>query len=277
MRRFAPLVAAALALACVNNNAGEAVAHESGTPTPAADAAPNREPSATPDEAAPPELPAVEGIHYLEIVTADAAADAELPMIVAIHGLGDTPEGFSALLADFDQPARVIFPRALEPHPPGWSWFPLRARDPDVEAVAEGIAKAADALAPAIAALAEQRPTRGKPIVTGFSQGGILSFTIAVRHGDLIAAAFPVGGWLPPPLMPDADVDPSAAPPMLAFHGDADKAVQYPPTQQAVDALAKAGFAAELRTYEGIGHAIPPHMHADLMDALRQAIANVED
>ncbi|MFO7565984.1 MAG: alpha/beta fold hydrolase, partial [Enhygromyxa sp.] len=200
--------------------------------------APVSPPSAEP---AAEELPAVAGVHYLELVTAGADPSAELPMLVAIHGLGDSPEGFSSLLEGFDRPVRVILPRALDPHEPGWSWFPIRARDKDVEKLAAGIERAADALAPAIAELAEQRPTLGKPIVTGFSQGGMLAFCLAVHHGELFSAAFPLGGWLPPPLWPKSaaagDAPPSAppsAPPIIAFHGDEDRAVKFEPTEEAV-------------------------------------------
>jgi phospholipase/carboxylesterase len=223
-------------------------------------------------ELAPETLPVVAGVHYLERVTADADPNAALPMIVAIHGLGDSPEGFASLLEGFDQPARVILPRALDAHEPGWSWFPIRARDNDVDKLAAGIEQAANALAPAIAELTRQRPTVGKPIVTGFSQGGMLSFALAVHHGELFSAALPVGGWLPPPLWPKSAPGPDT-PPIVAFHGDNDRAVAYEPTEAAVVHLQKSGYRVELNTYVGIGHAIPPDMREDLFDSLRDALA----
>jgi phospholipase/carboxylesterase len=219
-----------------------------------------------------PELLEVAGVHYLELVTGGADPSAELPMIIAIHGLGDSPEGFSGLLASFDQPARVILPRALAPYESGWSWFPIRARDNDVEGLSAGIERAASVLAKAIPELVEQRPTKGKPIVTGFSQGGMLSFCLAVHHGELFSAAFPVGGWLPPPLWPKPGADVSLAPPIVAFHGDEDVAVKLEPTQQAVVNLQRAGYRVELNTYTGVGHAITEDMHGDLFDGLREAL-----
>lgn len=223
------------------------------------------------------ELPAVAGVHYLEFVTAGADPNATLPMIVAIHGLGDSPEGFRDLLARFDRPARVILPQGLDPvEGGGWSWFPIRARDPDVEGLAKGIERAADTLARAIAELSEQRPTQGKPVVTGFSQGGMLAFTLAVHHGELLSAAFPVGGWLPPPLMPGPDADPKAAAPIVAFHGDADKAVKFEPTAAAVLGLQRAGYRVTLNEYAEVGHMISADMHAELLRNLRQTLATFE-
>jgi phospholipase/carboxylesterase len=216
------------------------------------------------------ELPLVGEIHYLEIVTGGADPESSLPMIIALHGLGDSPQGFRAVLEEFDRPARVILPRALDVHEEGWSWFPIRARDNDIEALARGIDHAADVLAPAIAELTQQRPTIGKPIVTGFSQGGMLSFALAVEHGELFAAALPIGGWLPDPLWPAAN-NPSA-PPIVAFHGDADAAVRYEPTKLCVENLQGLGYRVELRTYVGVGHMISSVIHLDLMESLRQLL-----
>lgn len=215
-------------------------------------------------------LPRVGEIHYLEFVTGNADPDSPLPMIIAIHGLGDSPQGFRTLLEAFDRPARVILPRALDAYDEGWSWFPIRARDRDIDALAQGIDRAADVLAPAIAELTQQRPTIGKPIVTGFSQGGMLSFALAVEHGELFAAALPIGGWLPDPLWPTA-ANPSAAP-ILAFHGDADAAVRYEPTKLCVEQLRGLGYRVELRTYVGVGHMISQDIHDDLMQSLREQL-----
>jgi phospholipase/carboxylesterase len=219
------------------------------------------------------ELPRAGEIHYLELVTAGADPEAPLPMIIAIHGLGDSPQGFRTLLEAFDRPARVILPRALDAHEEGWSWFPLRARDTDVEALARGIGHAANQLAPAVAELTRTRPTIGKPIVTGFSQGGMLSFELAVHHGELFSAALPIGGWLPEPLWPLAtDANSGSAPKIIAFHGDADVAVRYEPTKAAVDRLRELGYRCELETYVGVGHMISPDIHADVMQALRDQL-----
>ena len=197
-----------------------------------------------------------------------------LPMIVAIHGLGDEPRNFAGLLAGLPVQARVILPRAIDDHEVGWSWFPVRARDPDVEALAKGIVRAADAVDAGVRRLEVSRPTLGKPIVTGFSQGGMLTFALAVRHPDHYAAAMPVGGWLPPPLWPEALGD-AAPPPIVALHGDADPAVKIQPTRDAVAKLDELGANAALHEYPGIGHMIPPDMRTELHQLLVDAVKRV--
>jgi phospholipase/carboxylesterase len=250
------------------------------SPTPPA--APSAQgPTAEPalaDPGPPPEppWPTAAGLAYREVVLATADPEQPLPMIVAIHGLGDGPDNFQHLLDGFAEPVRVILPRGLDTVPEGgWSWFPIRARDPDVEALATGIRGAADRIASGVAALQQSRPTVGKPIIMGFSQGGMLTFALAVHHPEVVGHAVAVAGWLPPPLWPTAPGKAVRYPPLLALHGTADVAMPFPPTQQAVQALVALGIAAELVSYEGAGHMIPDLMrrdlHARLTDAVQQA------
>jgi phospholipase/carboxylesterase len=219
-----------------------------------------------------PRYETVAGLAYAEVMLGGASALDEVPMIVAIHGLGDEPHAFAELFSTFPEPARLVLPRGLAPTElGGWSWFPIRARDGDVEGLAAGIRKAADAIAPAVAALAEQRPTLGKPVVTGFSQGGMLAFTIAVLHPDLVSAAVPVGGWLPPPLWPTEKRKPGQ-PRIVALHGTEDNAVAFEPTKQATTHLKKLGWTVELKSYDGVRHVITPEIRRDLHDHLADAI-----
>lgn len=229
-------------------------------PAPATPKTPQREP-----------LPALEGVHYLEVVLGEGQAETPLPMIVAIHGLGDDPRNFAHLFDAFPEPARLILPRGLDAwEGGGYSWFPHRARGPDVEALSQSISHAAGEVARAIDALAKTRPTVGKPIVTGFSQGGMLTFGLAVLHPDSVGAAFATGGWLPPPLWPETA--PAGLPRIVAFHGTADAAVPFEPTRQSVEHLQGLGAPVTLEVYDGVGHTIPPPMRRDLYDGLVDAV-----
>jgi len=253
---------------------GEPHARTQGDPPPAASTNPPEHPGEVSEGpiATEPELPSAGHLHYLEIVLGDAKPEDPLPMIVAIHGLGDDPENFGHLLETFQEPARLILPRGLDPREAGgWSWFPLRARDPDVTALAQGIDRAGDEIANALTVLVAEKPTVGKPIVTGFSQGGMLSFAIAVDHPEVVSAALPVGGWLPPPLVPEGKA-PADAPTIVAFHGTDDTAVRHEPTLQSVSQLKERGWDATLFSYPGVGHVITPEMHRDLTDGLVDAI-----
>jgi len=219
-------------------------------------------------------------MEYLEVVHVPRGTppekvplpDAKLPMLVAIHGLGDSPENFQDLVVDLPVAARVILPRGLDPVESGYSWFPVRARSADVAGLSKGIAAAGDRLAALIVVLQQTRPTVGLPVVTGFSQGGMLTFELAVHHPELVGGAIPVGGWLPPPLWPSALPAHRPLPKIIALHGEIDTAVKLLPTQEAVEHLETLGWPASLRRYPEVGHAIPPVVRRELYQQLQRAL-----
>jgi phospholipase/carboxylesterase len=221
--------------------------------------------------AAPSGPPEAAGVRYLEQLTGGATAGERLPLVVAMHGLGDRPESFVQVFAAIRAPARLIVPYG-EPWREGFSWFPPGSLD-DPAQLAEGTGRAADRVAAMIETLVREKPTAGKPIVTGFSQGGMLSFTLAVRHPEIVGAAFPVGGVIAPALVPGSWPMASEAPRIEAFHGVADERVPFARARASVERLRAAGMDATLHEYPGVGHAIPPAMRADLLRAIEGAAA----
>ena len=216
-----------------------------------------------------------EALDYIEVVTADAEADAPLPMIVAVHGLGDRPESFQLLFARLDVAARVILPRGPVGYgEDGYSWFPMRRGSGDDDGFVRGVRQSAGRVASLVATLVAKRPTVGKPVVTGFSQGGIMSFALATLHPETVAAAVPVAGFLPQELWPEptATVQPQAGLPMvLALHGEKDGVIPLDRARWTVEVLKTRGYKAELRSYPNVSHTVSRDMRHDLLNALAAA------
>jgi phospholipase/carboxylesterase len=214
--------------------------------------------------ASPAQAQATAPLRFVEKVTGGAPPNSALPMIIGIHGLGDNPESFAQLLETLPFPARLIFPAGPLPSGEGHSWFPVRVRDRDPEALAQGIEGALPALVAMVEDLAKRRPTVGKPVVTGFSQGGIMSFALVAAHPDHFAGAVPVGGLLPPRSFPSG----RAGPPVLALHGAIDQIVPLSGCQATVAAFERAGYPITLQIFDGVGHQVTPQMQARLFSAL---------
>ncbi|HEY6555764.1 MAG TPA: dienelactone hydrolase family protein [Polyangiaceae bacterium] len=218
-----------------------------------------------------PELRQAGDIAYIELLTGGAQEEQRLPLIIAIHGLGDRPDRFAGFVDAFDVPARIVLPRGLTAHGDGFSWFWF-GDGRDVARISSGVEAAAARLARAIDVISRERPTRGKAIVTGFSQGGMLSFALAVLHPELVGAAYPLAGVVPPPLIekiPDA----GRFPPIFALHGEADSVIRLADTRRSVAALKKRGLAVELKTYPGVQHTPSFEMGFELFQQLRKACA----
>ncbi len=212
----------------------------------------------------------IAGVRYLEQMTGGARPDERVPMIVALHPMGGDPVDFLPTLRRYRRRARLILPYG---HPSGgmYLWYDSVREDVDAAVVA----READRIAAALAALVAARPTAGKPLVTGFSQGGIMTFALAVTHPEALAAAFPVGGLLPTTLYPSAAVRsvqrPAKLPPVAAFHGASDLAVPTRGARASIAELQRAGYTAELREYAGLAHDISAEEEADLLERIGRA------
>lgn len=229
-----------------------------------------------PPVVAPAEAPAnapaapTSRVRYIERMTGGAKTSDAVPMIVAIHGLGDRPESFGGIFDGFSARARLILPYGLTSYGDGFSWFPISRMDPKL--LADGTKQAADELASLLGELTKSRPVKGKPIVTGFSQGGMLSFTLAVLHADHVGEALPIAGLLAPPLYPSAWPMGRVAPRVQAFHGDADDRVPIDGARETVQQLTKNGFTATLVEYPGVRHSVSAQMRQDWKTALENAV-----
>ena len=207
-------------------------------------------------------------VTYIERVVGRGAGvvdpETPLPMIVDVHGYSAFPEVHGHIWNALQVPVRLVVPAGPDRALIGRSWFPL-----DSEALGESIPRSTDRLAALIQDLRATRPTIGRSLVTGFSQGGVLSFALAARYPSSIAAAFPVAGWLPTELVPSGS-QLKARPIVIAFH-DAEDGPEW--CLEAVDALRNRGWAAQAHVFPGVGHSLPNEMKAQLIDEVQSVLA----
>ena len=209
----------------------------------------------------------IAGVRYLEHMTGGARADERVPMIVALHPMGGDPADLLQLLRRYHRRARLILPYG---HPSGgmYIWYDSVSED----VAAPLVTREADRIAAALDALVAARPTVGKPLVTGFSQGGIMTFALAVTHPEALAAAFPISGLLPPSLYPSAALSsgprPATLPPVAAFHGASDLAVPTRGARASIAELRRVGYTAELREYAGVEHDTSDEEEGEIMERM---------
>jgi phospholipase/carboxylesterase len=209
-----------------------------------------------------PSAPALLPEGWLEAVVGTEDRGQPLPMVVMVHGLGDRPESMLRVMGQLPGPARLIAPRAPDRWNDGWSWFPTRSTGNEEE-LAVQMAQVAEQFVADLEATTEARPTEGKPILAGFSQGGMLSFTVAVHHPEAIALAVPVAGWLPEPLWPEAG-PPDDAPPVRALHGLDDPVLPFQRTSDGVGALRSKGWDVSMQAFPDVAHQVPPQVRRAL-------------
>jgi phospholipase/carboxylesterase len=156
---------------------------------------------------------------------------------------------------------RLFIPRGPDRLKDGYNWLATWTNSGKDELLARSLAARTDQLVVAIEAFRALRPTQGKPIVVGFSQGGILSFGLAVRHPKYFSAAFPISGWLPPSLLPKQLDENITYPFIHALHGSEDVIVPTMKDRDSILSLRRLGIFAEFTEVPGVGHTVTPEMN----------------
>ena len=218
-----------------------------------------------------PRLVAADPMHPLAFVerVLNAEPDAKLPLVIALHGLGATPESILELYDGLGVPVRLVAPRAPDAWQVGSSWYPID----QPERAPQVVKRRAELLVALMSQLRKQRPTVGLPIVTGFSQGGVLSFALAAYHPQRIAAALPLAGMLSPTLTGFRKAPPGFR--VTALHGKLDGRIRFEQAERTVARLREVGTDATLTGFEGVDYEVPPEMRARYHEALRAEIARV--
>lgn len=210
-------------------------------------------------------------LEFVEVVTGEADPASPLPLFVGIHGLGDTPERFSTFFFErVTFPARFVFLRGPDEHGDGFSWFPI-SRSPGVSDYTTELLESAGRIGATAQSLAHEYPTLGKPVVFGFSQGGMLSFALAANDRSGFRAAVPIAGFLPEPLLPDEIDEPIS---VRAYHGADDRLISAADARASVEHLKSLGAPADIVVYEGVGHSMSRQMGDDILAAFQLLAAN---
>ena len=208
--------------------------------------------------------PPLDYLVHVAGIPVDAQEGAVLPLILAVHGLGDRPERFIRLFHGLPFPARVVAVRAPDPYRKGSSWYPF-AHDADVSPARDvRIRENAARLSRLLGHLLTRYPTRGRPLVTGFSQGGVMSSALALLHPASVGAAIPLAGVLPTSLVPVSVAPETRYPPIRAHIGDQDPYFSVQRFRAAMAHLRTIGLYADLQVYPGLYHHVSPEMRAEL-------------
>jgi phospholipase/carboxylesterase len=179
------------------------------------------------------------------------------PIAIALHGLGHHKEGFSSIAARLPASWRVVSADAPLRYGRGYAWY--RFRCPEAEADLKRSTQVVITLAKR---LKERYPSAPRPVLFGFSQGGVMSLN-ALKQAPLIwsAVASLSGYWLPQASPHSA---PKNAPPLLITHGAQDKVVPLERGERAAALFSEAGYSVAWQGFEG-GH----NISREAMRALR--------
>lgn len=206
----------------------------------------------------------------------EPAGEGPHPTILALHGWGANAMDLLGL-APHVCDGRFVFlcPQgpievALGQGATGHGWFPLTlGRPPDIAA----ILSARDRLRGFFDDCLKRYPIdRSKLIVLGFSQGGVIAYSLALSEPERFSALVAMSSWLPQEL---ADAFPrsekSQRLPALVQHGSYDELIEVERARQSVETLRNLRVPVTYREYD-IGHQISQRSLADMSGWLEEKV-----
>lgn len=198
------------------------------------------------------------------------------PTVLTLHGRG--ANAFDLLgLAPYLCGGKflMICPQApletpIGPEAVGYAWYPMsNGGAPDVEAMLSSQRK----LQTFLDECTKSYPIDPKKLVVlGFSQGGVMSYSLALPNPERFAAMAVLSSWLPKELLPRLNVTaPVESLPTLVQHGSQDPMIQVDRAHASVEMLRELRVPLTFREYP-MGHEISGRSLADLSAWLEEKV-----
>ena len=204
-----------------------------------------------------------------ELRVPEGAADSDpLPLVFVLHGRGADAQDLADLAPMIGHKYRYVFPNAPAPFEPapgfqfGYTWFDGWPAEP------ESIRKSRALILKFIDEVLERYPTPpGKVILSGFSQGGLMSLDVGFRIPEKLAGIVVMSGALyeqdPPPFSGDL--------PVLIVHGNADDMIPVLAARRTRRVLESHGVEPEYHEFP-MGHFVTPESIGVVADFVRRRL-----
>ena len=200
------------------------------------------------------------------------------PTIFTLHGRG--ANAFDLLgLAPYLCGGKflIICPQApletpIGPDAVGYAWYSMSlGGPPDVQ----GMLSSRQQLQSFLDACLTRYPIDEKKLlVLGFSQGGVMAYSLALANPVRFSALAVLSSWLPPELVPLLNVsDAVQSLPTLVHHGTQDPTIEIERARSSVERLRELKVPLTFREYE-MGHEIRPRSLADLSAWLEKIVTS---
>ncbi len=181
-------------------------------------------------------------------------ADTDPALVVAFHGWGDNVDNFSKIGKLFDE-YNVVFLTIQAPYAfktgknIGYSW--AEGFGGDKPELADITRNTMVEYAEKAVKDVRKKYNCDKTFITGFSQGGWLTYLYGIRNYKTIDAMIPMGGFLDTNLFTEKQFRKASKIPVHIIHGNEDKVVNYGESDKAFNKFREEGYNVKRYTFDG--------------------------
>ena len=203
----------------------------------------------------------------------EPAGSGPHPAIIAIHGWGANALDLLGLSPYLGADFMVLCPQGSlhlgAGAPLGYGWFPIGSGSPPDPGEFE---RAVDALREFVREAVRRYPIDTlKLVVLGFSQGGVMAYSLALAEPERFAAMVCLSTWLPPNLTDRLAAADRSRLPTLVHHGVADPMIPVDRGRESVETLRRLGVPVTYREFD-MAHEINGPSLTDLSRWLREKV-----
>ena len=158
----------------------------------------------------------------------------------------------------------------IGPNAVGYSWYPMSmGGPPDIGAMLSSQKKLRQFLDDCL----KRYPIDPKKLVVlGFSQGGVVAYSLALAEPERFAALAVLSSWLPEELVPQLSIpDSIQSLPTLVQHGSEDPMIEVGRARESIERLRQLRLPLTYREYD-MGHEISPRSLTDLSAWLEEKV-----
>lgn len=221
------------------------------------------------------EQPELSLVHLTRPPRQEPAEGARPPLLALLHGVGSNEQDLFGLAPELDPRFRVVSARGPLTRGLGrYAWF-------DVQFLSGGRflinpeqleASRQDLIAFLREAMGAYEVDPERIYLMGFSQGAIMSLTLALTEPKLLAGVAAISGRIPPEVRPwIVSPQETAGLPIIVTHGQADSVILVDWARKARETLERQRVALTYREHGG-GHLIPPATMAEVSAWLTQQL-----
>lgn len=209
----------------------------------------------------------------LEKITVEPKSTAQ-SCVIWLHGLGDSGAGFAPIVAALNLPSDHVI-RFVFPHAPDRAvtinqghvmkaWYDIKSMDFHSRADMEGVLESESS----IHALIEEQINTGIPaekiILSGFSQGGVVSLFTGLRYNKKLAGIMALSCYLPnAEKLPENLHQANQKTNILQNHGEQDEVVLISAGKMANKLLIEKNYPVEWKSYN-MPHSVLPEQIKDI-------------
>ncbi|MCQ6274497.1 dienelactone hydrolase family protein [Bacillus sp. V3B] len=175
------------------------------------------------------------------------------PALFLIHGIGSNEQNMFPLAEGLEEQFYIFSIRGPLTQPPGFAYFTIEGYGkPHRDVFKQAVSK----LTSFIDYASEQYSLdRNQLYLLGFSQGAILSMSLALTMGSRIKGIVALSGYIPNIVTEDYDVKPVNELSAFISHGEMDQILPYQWGVQAQEYFKQLGANVSFQTYQE-GHTV---------------------